>query len=308
MVVKNKSKKHKKHNKRQIKKRQQRSKKIKKRNPIKKNAMCSPLSKSRSNNTCFSRDALIRIADYWNGNHSNKIKISKNTNNLWKNINKKFDKYCDKETCWVEQDFFDKKTKKNLKDNFKPKMPTTWGKKPREWLTTVDIRNVMRQYDDKHDDFMFIGPVPIDFDHKYDMGTCIVNELCNINVNELLKNKVTRLGVIFNTDPHNKSGEHWISLFADLNKGVYFFDSYGLKPPTEIDTLMKRLQSQCKALNIDIEMEYNDIQHQFKNSECGVYSMNFIIQFLNGRKFLDIINDIIPDDDMQKNRYVFYRK
>jgi len=308
MVVKNKSKKSKKHKKRQIKKHQQRSKKIKKRNPIKKNAMCSPSSKSRSNNTCFSRDALIRIADYWNGSHSIKIKIPKNTNNLWKNINKKFDKYCDDETCWIEQDFFDTKTKRKLKNNFKPQMPTTWEKKPREWLTTIDIRNVMRQYDDKYDNFMFIGPVPIDFDHKYDMGTCIVNELCNINVNELFKNKVTRLGVIFNTDPHNKSGEHWIALFADLNKGVYFFDSYGLKPPKEIDILMKRLQSQCKALNIDIELDYNDIQHQFKNSECGVYSMNFIIQFLNGRKFSDIINDIIPDDEMQKNRYVFYRK
>ena len=45
----------------------------------------------------------------------------------------------------------------------------------------------MNQYNKKYDDFIFIGPVPIDFDEKYDkIGNCIVNELCNINVKNLL--------------------------------------------------------------------------------------------------------------------------
>ena len=277
-----------------------------------KSTICSPLSKSKSSNTCFSREALLRIASSWNRHHTSskdKIKISKNNRVLWNTINKRFDKYCDEESCWLEQDFIDKEIKKSLAHHFKPKMPQQWAKNPNEWLTTVDIRNVMKQYDKKFPHFLFIGPVPIDFDASYDtMGTCIVNELCKINVKQLTENSINKLGVIFNTDPHHKSGEHWIALFIDLRKGIYFFDSYGIKPPKEVFALMKRIQNQGKKLGKKLEMKYNMIQHQFKNSECGVYSMNFIIELLHGKEFKEIIEDVISDDEMNKHRLVLYRK
>ena len=225
-----------------------------------------------------------------------------------KSFKVKLDKYCDEEICWLEQDFIDKQLKHNLKKKFKPKMPKVWEKKPREWLTTIDIRNVMKQYDEKYDDFIFIGPVPIDFDYKYDkFGNCIVNELCNINVNNLLKKNISKLGVIFNTDPHYKSGEHWIALYADFNKGVYYFDSYGIKPPREVKLFMDKLKEQCNNLNKNINTHYNKIQHQFKNSECGVYSMHFIIKLLEGVDFENVTQNIVDDDTMHKNRYIFYR-
>ena len=53
---------------------------------------------------------------------------------------------------------------------------------------------------------------------------------------------------------------------------------------------------------------YNDIRHQYKNSECGVYSMNFIISFLEGKTFLDIIQNIINDENMNKKRDVYYQQ
>ena len=67
------------------------------------------------------------------------------------------------------------------------------------------------------------------------------------------------MGIVFNTDPHYKDGEHWISLFVNLsgshlnnNPGIYYFDSFGRKPPTQIkaptthelfDTLERELAS-----------------------------------------------------------------
>ena len=30
--------------------------------------------------------------------------------------------------------------------------------------------------------------------------------------------KKTKLGIVFNTDPHYKSGQHWISLYIDLSR------------------------------------------------------------------------------------------
>ena len=286
-------------------------KKIRKKGKIysKKISKCAPSSKSTSSLTCFDRNSLIRIVKQWNKTHKDKIKITGSNNNLWNRINKKMIKYCDNdELCWLKQDFIETELKTELKEQFKPIMPQIWKSKPREWLTTYDIRNVMKQYDKTYKEFIFIGPVPIDFDYKYDnIGSCIVNELCNIDVNNMLKKNISKLGVIFNTDPHNKSGEHWIALYADFNKGIYYFDSYGLKPPKEVDILMKRLQKQCNNLNKNIKTYYNNIQHQFKNSECGVYSMNFIIQLLKGNEFDTIIKNIIKDDNMHKNRYIFYR-
>ena len=39
----------------------------------------------------------------------------------------------------------------------------------------------------------------------------------------------------------------------------------------------------------NIDYKYNNIQHQTGNSECGVYSINFIIRLLNKEKF-NLIN------------------
>ena len=41
------------------------------------------------------------------------------------------------------------------------------------------------QHYQKYNDFLFIGPVPMDFDYKYSMGSCIVNELCTLNLNSI---------------------------------------------------------------------------------------------------------------------------
>ena len=77
-------------------------------------------------------------------------------------------------------------------------------------------------------------------------------------------------------------------MFADFDKEnkVYYFDSYGYKEPEEVTKLMKRLKEQADALNKLTTLHTNNIRHQFKNSECGVYSMNFIIQLLKGKSFL----------------------
>ena len=78
----------------------------------------------------------------------------------------------------------------------------------------------------------------------------------------------------------------------------------------------------CKTNNVDVKLDnftcrvikckqydiqYNKKQHQFKNSECGVYSMNFIIRLLNGESFRSIEADIMKDDKMLQCRGVYFR-
>ena len=57
----------------------------------------------------------------------------------------------------------------------------------------------------------------------------------------------------------------------------------------------------------EIDVRFNKIQHQFKNTECGVYSMNFIIRLLNGETFDDIVNNITKDDEMNACRKEYFR-
>ena len=70
------------------------------------------------------------------------------------------------------------------------KKVTIWRKKPTTWLNSLDIENVMNQYEKKHNDFEFIGPSPIDFNTKKLFGECVWNELCRFNLKQT--NKLTK--------------------------------------------------------------------------------------------------------------------
>ena len=53
--------------------------------------------------------------------------------------------------------------------------------------------------------------------------------------------------MIFNLDPHDKPGSHWVALYSDVDKGgVYYFDSYGIDTPKEVKVLMDRLSNEGK--------------------------------------------------------------
>ena len=49
--------------------------------------------------------------------------------------------------------------RKLKKKYFRPKMPSDWEKNSREWLSTLDIENVLNQYEKKYKNFLFIGAV-----------------------------------------------------------------------------------------------------------------------------------------------------
>ena len=54
------------------------------------------------------------------------------------------------------------------------------------------------------------------------------------------------------------------------------------------------------------DIRYSQIRNQYKNSECGVYSMNFIIRLLHGTKFDKIISQKVPDDTINECREVYF--
>lgn len=270
---------------------------------------CSPKKDSESF-TCFSRPSLKRIIKYWNESNPKDVILYNDSDthlSLWKKINKKLSKICDNEYCWLEQPFISSKSELTI--DYRPKMPSAWKKNKREWLTTTDIEKVMNQYMNKYDDFFFVGAVPIDFDKEMSAGMCVVDELCKIKISNLMKKGIYQIGIVFNLDPHDKPGSHWVSFYGNLKKGkLYYFDSYGFKPPKEVKKLVERLIEQGEKNNIPMEYEQNKVRHQYKESECGVYSMHFIENMLEGKEFNAYCNSDINDDKMNKLRNKYYVK
>lgn len=188
---------------------------------------------------------------------------------------------------------------------FKPKKPVERGKMY-PWLNSIDIASVMRQYEYVYDDFIFFGPLPIDFSSVIDIFTFDVCKKSNA-LNVLLRKGKRRIGMIINLDKFGESGSHWVSMFIDVNSDVStieYFDSTGVVPRKQIREHMTHIRSRIMNLtNSTVKLYINKIEHQRSNTECGMYSLYFITERLKGRTFTDIVeNDIIPDRKMMELR------
>lgn len=269
---------------------------------------CSP--KNHNNKySCFNKKSLLKIIKEWNKLNKDKIKYSEKNSvpKLWSKINIKMNKKCYGEWCWAQEEFIKNMKDDEIKNTFRPKTPKSWYKDNREWLSTIDIEKVLNQYEDLYPDFQFIGAVPLDFDYKLSIGRCVIDELCNINIDDNLNKRKNRIGIVFNLDKHNESGSHWICMFIDLYKdNIYYFDSYGDKPPKEVKVLSNRIIKQGKDIGRKINYMENKLRHQYKTSECGTYCINFIVSLLEGKSFESLTEKRLKDDIVNRKRDLFY--
>jgi hypothetical protein len=273
---------------------------------------CSPKPKGEINNfSCYTNKSLYKLRDLWNARHPD-VKIKTNSpKEIHRLISQHLKGVCNKESCWMKQKADFGPIESDMADSFAPESPPEWKKNPNEWLSSVDIINVMKQYEKAYKCFDFIGPSPIDFDTRKLYGECVWDELCNFSLNEQIKNGKTKIGIIFNTDPHNKPGQHWISMFINIKKKkIFFFDSTGDKPPKEIMTLVKRIQEQ--GLNHDQKIKFvfdsnEGIEHQYGNTECGIYSLFFIVHMLEDKMTEHYLKThILKDEYMNKFRHIYF--
>ena len=152
------------------------------------------------------------------------------------------------------------------------------------------------------------------FDLKTHNNQCKVNDLCNINIKELLDDNIKCIGMVFNVDPHTKGGQHWFSMYVDLvgmnmkNKPtIYYFDSISTSITSdEIKNLIEKLQSQAIDNQFTLDLIYNDKNHQKENTECGVYCLHFLTNMLQGTKFKQYLRKPLRDKDMEKYREIFF--
>ena len=273
---------------------------------------CSPKPKGEINVfSCYSNKSLYKLRDLWNARHPDVKIYSNSPKEIHNQISSKLSRICNKESCWLKQKAQFGPISSEIAESFAPESPSEWKKNPNEWLTSIDIINVMKQYEKAYKCFDFIGPTPIDFDTRKLYGECVWEELCNFSLKDQIKEGKTKIGIIFNTDPHYKPGQHWISMFINIKKKkIFFFDSAGDEPPSDILKFIDKVKEQGLNLNPSIKFKIDSnegIEHQYGNTECGIYSLFFIIHMLEDKITETYLKThILKDELMNKYRNVFF--
>lgn len=273
---------------------------------------CAP-GVDNNSTTCYSLDDLSYLINAYNKKKQKKhqIKIKGNSKEkLWRMLNDKLKKDCNSEWCWLEQQFVPEPySRKKIKETFKPKMPKEWDKNPFAWLSNYDINKVMKQYEKKYDDFLFMGPYPVDCPMGY---KC---ELSDFNIENMLENKKRKLGIIYNLDKHNEPGSHWVAVYFDFDKcKIMYFDSTSSPPPKPISKYLNKLKKECENHYKDnlnktkcVDIYVNRTQFQYGTSECGIFSMYFILSNLKNKLIGDSNKNKITDKTMNELRKKLYR-
>ena len=272
---------------------------------------CSPLEDDNEY-SCMDDDIIIDVGKIFNKKLNTEIDLKQCPRVIHKQICDELSKLKkDKsETCLLDMNNIIGELPKNklqrFKDSFRPEQPDEWQQNFNAWLSTTDIDNVLNQYVKDDKELYYSGAVPMDF-----AGCEFKNKLCNFNLKEILQKGKNKIAIVFNTDDHDESGEHWVSMYIDC-KGrnlkepcIYYYDSTGDSAPDEVMELVEKIK---KELENDIKFTflYNDKKNQTGSTECGIYSLHFLIYMIKNGNFMKYIRNKKSDEYIEKFRTIFF--
>ena len=265
--------------------------------------------------TCYDNDTLHKLRDGWNARHPDARVETNDPTEIWTALKQRLQGVCRNEACWLKQ--IAGTTAIAGDTTFAPEAPKSWIRDPDEWLSSDEIENVMKQYEDKFPAFEFLGPSPSDYSAPKLAGVCVWEELCNFSLQKYVDSGTHQIGIIFNTDPHTEDGSHWVSLFINLanntnnhNNYIFFFDSTGDRPQKEIREFIKTVTQQGRSLGIRFKYHENRKQHQKRNTECGMYALFMIVNLIEGTRTPEefMRGDRIPDSHMLEFRKEYFNR
>ena len=175
----------------------------------------------------FDKELLENFRKVYNSEHEDKIKDS---DDVWSELKRKMHSKCKtgRVECIVA----------HLMN--KPKAPQSWMVNPTEWLSSIDIENVEKQYMKLFKKYKFLGCIPIDFDlkskilktYKYSADIKAAEDL---DLWMKLAMNGYRFGncqeILLNYRSHNKQGSKTtiiqddVCIYLSSNYANYYFNS-----------------------------------------------------------------------------------
>jgi hypothetical protein len=196
------------------------------------------------------------------------------------------------------------------------------------YLDIIQDKHNLSHYTKNYEELTYIFLINndnfVNFIKRYDTTKDFLCENCIIKNYNLPSNNYIDLCLVCQTQQ---------------KKQLYYFDSLGHKPGFRIRKFNNKILNYLlqkkynKGFNIgklikyirrekdkspkyitllnnkinDFDIRYNNIQHQQGNSECGVYSINFIIRSVKGESFDEITRNITSDDKINECRKIYFR-
>ena len=271
---------------------------------------CAPKKKGEDLDfSCYTPQILLKMRDIWNIKHPDSKIITNDVKEIWETLAIYMKSTCGKESCWIKNKLFKGDLENNdLQNIFSPNQPKEWKKNPQEWLSSIEILQFMKQYENAYHCFEFLGPSPIDYDAHISHGECVWEDLCEFDLKKTIERGKKKIGIIFNLDEHNRGGSHWVAMFVNCNLGeIYYFDSYGDPAPKQLRKLGWEIQKQSGKFGKRYKYISNKIRHQYSESECGMYCLYFIVELLKDRPF-DFFNKRILDKKVIRLRNKYFNK
>lgn len=136
-------------------------------------------------------------------------------------------------------------------------------------LTTSHIEDMMKKYD------------------HINLSVIASDEILELKKGlQKASNKLKLLPFIMNLDPSDKPGSHWVAVVIDnRDKYVGYYDSLCIHPTKQILDDIKELVKMIDPVHM-FKFKFNTVRDQSKHSgKCGMYSMQFLHNILNGMSF-----------------------
>jgi hypothetical protein len=191
---------------------------------------------------------------------------------------------------------------------FKPEGPSH----STEWLNNDNIDFVINQWSKIYPGFLHVPFQMIDFDEQQ-------SRLSQLDLADEYSKGTRKMGCVINTDKSTGRGIHWFCIFADLTdeapNGYWtleYFDSAGDYPKRSVHAWLNKQRSILAAKYPGKRIEVVDVtksnQLQRSTTECGVFSLWYILSRLNGIPHSYFSQaSAINDDMMYKFRKFLFR-
>jgi Ulp1 protease family, C-terminal catalytic domain len=248
---------------------------------------------------CSSINIVEKLKDY-----ANKINPTGQAIDVLK------EKYnCRSEVCVLNQSEIQNiiqpaEIEENIQQNFKPEGP----KLTKTWLSNENIDKVLDQiqkkYIDKH--FLHIPFQMIDFQEQQ-------KELAQMDWQKEYQNGYRTFGTVINTDKYSGRGKHWFAIFGDFLDSssiftIEYFNSSGELPKDEIIVWMTKIKNILQFPKEVRDVVVTRIQNQYSDTECGPYSLYYIISRLDGVPMEWFKHNRIKDSTMYMFREYLFRE